>query len=213
MFSVKDLQCCVTDFKGRQNVRKRDTFAQMEFVAAGMVGKWLRSSDLTADNGLSTGARSRSTWPSVSGRWAMDLALASFENFPFRERPCFAFQEAFIAPVHSLAARPHCDVVQRNGFAGTISFHLLIPGPLHAKSMAPRPRASSMIKHDKADLSDSIALVARKDVLARLAAIPSLFPWNVGSGSVRLSSGYAHKRCHSFLHRHVFPSASRHQEY
>ena len=57
-FSPKHLDRYVTEFAGRHNAREADTIHQMTGVVAGMVGKWRRYSDLTADNGLSSGARS-----------------------------------------------------------------------------------------------------------------------------------------------------------
>ena len=55
--SPKHLDRYVTEFTGRHNVRDADTIVQMRGVVAGMIGKRLRYSDLTADNGLSSGAR------------------------------------------------------------------------------------------------------------------------------------------------------------
>ena len=57
-FSVKHLQRYVTDFAGRHNVRDADTLDQMGMIVGGMVGKRLTYEQLTADNGLSSGARS-----------------------------------------------------------------------------------------------------------------------------------------------------------
>ncbi len=57
-FSVKHLQCYVTDFAGRHNVRDMDTMMQMRALVAGMAGKRLMYRDLIADNGLASGARS-----------------------------------------------------------------------------------------------------------------------------------------------------------
>ena len=56
--SPKQLQRYVNEFSGCQNVRYADTIDQMEGVVEGMVGKRLRYKDLTADNGLPSGARS-----------------------------------------------------------------------------------------------------------------------------------------------------------
>jgi len=56
--SPKQLQRYVNEFTGRHNVRESDTIDQMEGVIEGMVGKRLRYKDLTADNGLPSGARS-----------------------------------------------------------------------------------------------------------------------------------------------------------
>ncbi len=56
--SPKHLDRYVNEFSKRNNVRKADTINQMDSVARGMVGKHLSYRDLTADNGLSSGARS-----------------------------------------------------------------------------------------------------------------------------------------------------------
>ena len=56
--SLKHLQKYVDEFAKRHNVRNADTIDQMAEVVRGMVGKRLKFSDLTADNGLSSGARS-----------------------------------------------------------------------------------------------------------------------------------------------------------
>ena len=55
--SPKHLDRYVKEFTGRHNVREADTIDQMREVVAGMVGKRLRYSDLTADIGLASGAR------------------------------------------------------------------------------------------------------------------------------------------------------------
>ena len=56
--SQKHLQRYVTEFAGKHNFRGDDTAAQMAAVTAGLVGRRLMYRDLTADNGLSSGARS-----------------------------------------------------------------------------------------------------------------------------------------------------------
>ena len=56
--SPKHLRRYVTEFAGRHNVRDLDTIAQMAALARGMAGKRLCYSDLIADNGLDSGARS-----------------------------------------------------------------------------------------------------------------------------------------------------------
>ena len=56
--SPKHMDRYVTEFVGRQNVRELDTAAQMSSLVASMIGKQLMYSDLTADNGLKSGARS-----------------------------------------------------------------------------------------------------------------------------------------------------------
>ncbi len=56
--SPKHLQRYVDEFAKRHNVRNADTIDQMAEVVRGMVGKRLQFSELTADNGLSSGARS-----------------------------------------------------------------------------------------------------------------------------------------------------------
>ena len=56
--SPKHLDRYVSEFSGRHNDRDRDTIDQMSRIAQGMVGKRLRYSDLIADNGLPSGARS-----------------------------------------------------------------------------------------------------------------------------------------------------------
>lgn len=55
--SPKHLDRYVREFAGRQNVREMDTLAQMGVLARGMDGKVLHYRDLTADNGLPSGAR------------------------------------------------------------------------------------------------------------------------------------------------------------
>ena len=56
--SEKHLDRYVQEFAGRHNERESDTLEQLGTVARGMVGKRLRYRDLTADNGLASGARS-----------------------------------------------------------------------------------------------------------------------------------------------------------
>ena len=57
-FSPKHLNRYVQEFAGKHNMREMDTLAQMVAVAARLVGKRLMYVDLTADNGLDSGARS-----------------------------------------------------------------------------------------------------------------------------------------------------------
>ena len=57
-FSPKHLDRYMTEFAGRHNDREADTVDQMTGIVAGMVGKRLTYADLTADNGLDSGARS-----------------------------------------------------------------------------------------------------------------------------------------------------------
>ena len=54
----KHLNRYVQEFSGKHNVRELGTLAQMAALVAGLVGKRLMYTDLTADNGLSAGARS-----------------------------------------------------------------------------------------------------------------------------------------------------------
>ena len=56
--SAKHLDRYVGEFAGRHNDREADTLNQMTGIVAGMTGKRLRYSDLIADNGLDSGARS-----------------------------------------------------------------------------------------------------------------------------------------------------------
>ncbi len=56
--SPQHLDRYVREFAGRHNIRDLDTIKQMTVLAQGMVGKRLRYKDLTADNGLASGARS-----------------------------------------------------------------------------------------------------------------------------------------------------------
>ena len=56
--SPKHLDRYVREFVGRNNIRDMDTIDQMKSLARGMAGKRLRYSDLIADNGLPSGARS-----------------------------------------------------------------------------------------------------------------------------------------------------------
>ena len=51
--SPKHLQRYVSEFAGRHNIREMDTLAQMQHVAAGMIGRRLMYRDLIADNGRS----------------------------------------------------------------------------------------------------------------------------------------------------------------
>lgn len=46
--SAKHLQAYVNEFCGRQNIRERDTLAQMQHLVAGMAGNRLMYRDLTA---------------------------------------------------------------------------------------------------------------------------------------------------------------------
>ena len=55
--SPKHLNRYVQEFAGKHNVRGSDTLAQMATVVAGLVGRRLMYRDLTADNGLPSGAR------------------------------------------------------------------------------------------------------------------------------------------------------------
>lgn len=57
-FSKKHLQRYVDEFSGRHNARDADTLVQMRGIVSGMVGEGLRYEDLTADNGMASGARS-----------------------------------------------------------------------------------------------------------------------------------------------------------
>ena len=56
--SPKHLNRYVQEFSGKHNVRELETLAQMTALVAGLVGKRLIYTDLIADNGLSSGARS-----------------------------------------------------------------------------------------------------------------------------------------------------------
>lgn len=56
--SPKHLNRYVQEFASRHNIREFDTLRQMWWVADQMVGKRLMYRDLTADNGLDSGARS-----------------------------------------------------------------------------------------------------------------------------------------------------------
>ena len=55
--SPKHLDRYVSEFAGKHNVRGADTIDQMSGVVSGMGGRRLRYSDLIADNGLDSGAR------------------------------------------------------------------------------------------------------------------------------------------------------------
>ena len=55
--SPKHLDRYTSEFFGRHNIRESDTMEQMETVAQRMEGKRLRYEDLTADNGLPSGAK------------------------------------------------------------------------------------------------------------------------------------------------------------
>lgn len=56
-FSEKHLDRYVAEFSGRHNIRSSDTVDMMGTIAKQSVGKRLRYKDLTADNGLPSGAR------------------------------------------------------------------------------------------------------------------------------------------------------------
>ena len=56
--SPKHLNRYVQEFAGKHNERSRDTLDIMRHVVAGLIGKRLMYRDLTADNGLPSGARS-----------------------------------------------------------------------------------------------------------------------------------------------------------
>ena len=55
--SPKHLQRYVDEFAGRHNIRDLDTIEQMRSMARSMEGGRLRYQDLTAPNGLDSGAR------------------------------------------------------------------------------------------------------------------------------------------------------------
>lgn len=55
--SPKHLQRYVNEFAGRHNIRALDTTDQMQFVAVGMVGRFLPYEELTQPNGLPATAR------------------------------------------------------------------------------------------------------------------------------------------------------------
>lgn len=55
--SPKHLERYCQEFAGRHNARDADTIDQMTGIVEGMAGKRLRYEDLTADNGLDSGAR------------------------------------------------------------------------------------------------------------------------------------------------------------
>lgn len=55
--SKKHLNRYVTEFSGKHNMREGNTMEQMMFIVATMDAKRRRYPDLTADNGLSSGAR------------------------------------------------------------------------------------------------------------------------------------------------------------
>ena len=55
--SHKHLDRYVKEFAGRHGIRERDTIDQMHTIVAGMAGKRLKYSNLIADNGLTSGAR------------------------------------------------------------------------------------------------------------------------------------------------------------
>lgn len=55
--SPKHLNRYVVEFARKHNVRDLDTLAQMAALAAGLAGKRLMWRDLTAPNGLPSGAR------------------------------------------------------------------------------------------------------------------------------------------------------------
>ena len=56
--SPKHLNRYVQEFAGKHNIRHKDTIDQMRHLVASLVGKRLMYADLTADNGLPSGARS-----------------------------------------------------------------------------------------------------------------------------------------------------------
>ena len=56
--SAKHLQRYVSEFAGKHNIRDSGTLAQMQDTVARLVGRRLLYSDLIADNGLDSGARS-----------------------------------------------------------------------------------------------------------------------------------------------------------
>ena len=56
--SHKHLDRYVQEFSGRHNIREHDTVDQTSQLAARMRGKRLKYEDLTASNGLKSGARS-----------------------------------------------------------------------------------------------------------------------------------------------------------
>ena len=54
----KHLDRYVREFAGKHNIRDAGTMAQMATIAAGLTGRRLMYSSLTAPNGLDSGARS-----------------------------------------------------------------------------------------------------------------------------------------------------------
>ena len=56
--SPKHLDRYVPEFAGRHNVRELDTIKQLQSMTDGMDGKRLTYNQLTADNGMPSGARS-----------------------------------------------------------------------------------------------------------------------------------------------------------
>ena len=55
--SPKHLNRYVQEFAGKHNLREDGTLSQMQAVVAGLVGRRLMYSQLIADNGLDSGAR------------------------------------------------------------------------------------------------------------------------------------------------------------
>ena len=67
--SPKHLNRYVREFAGKHNERERGTLDIMRHVVSGLVAKRLMYSQLTADNGLPSGAQGRSgqvsPWPGI----------------------------------------------------------------------------------------------------------------------------------------------------
>ena len=55
--SPKHLQCYVSEFAGKHNIRDSGTLVQMRNIVARLVGRNLLYRDLIADNGFDSGAR------------------------------------------------------------------------------------------------------------------------------------------------------------
>ena len=56
--SPKHLNRYVQEFAGKHNIRESDTLDQMAATVGGLIGKSLMYTQLIADNGLDSGARS-----------------------------------------------------------------------------------------------------------------------------------------------------------
>ena len=94
--SPKNLQCYVSEFVGKHNIRDSDTIAKIRDTFARLDGRNLLHRDLVACNGLPSGTRSQ--FPIAQQRRRLRVA-------PFRSRPGLSMGNSLIA---ELSIRQWC---------------------------------------------------------------------------------------------------------